>query len=790
MKQSIHDLLAKYRAAAQTEREKGTYFRYEASYADLYSDVWLCADWAREIGTPQFGISAKDTGIDLVAKTHGTAEYHAIQCKCYAPDYSVRKSDIDSFFTASGKKPFTQRIIVTTTNDWSDNAENALSNLQPPVYKIDLHDLENTQIDWSKYQPSVAPALTRLFSDVGLLLAENYATGPLAGLSVSNRYDQYLRRTNLSILNPQSAILYSQSYGFDTDGRLSTVTQGGYSGSYGYLTNSPLVGTLTFKTNTTTRLTTTRAFDALNRLQSITSVPSGSGAPPLPVSSAYDYNTANQRTRMTLADGSYWIYTYDRLGQVVSGKRYWQDGTPVAGQQFEYGFDDIGNRKTAATGGDATGAGLRAASYGANLLNQYTNRTVPGTVDILGVANPTAAVTVNGNTAYRKGDYFWQALSVGNSNAAQYPLVTTISQYGAKATNTGNVYLPQTPEAFTHDADGNLTQDGRWDYTWDGENRLIAMQTRSAVLASGVPEQRLEFAYDPQSRRISKTVSNLASGNWNLASAHRFLYDGWNLLAILNPQSSIVQSFAWGLDLSGSLQGAGGVGGLLWVSDASTISGQPSTHAACYDGNGNVVALISFTDASLSARYEYGPFGEPIRQTGAMAEANPFCFSTKFTDNESGHLYYGYRYYVPYVGRWLSRDPIGENGGENLCAVWLSDYVNRFDLFGLCPGVSCNGSASYGLGPGAPGGGKGNPAGDAKTLCQQMMDQAKKDGGPKELPDDGSCTSCPKELSDAEDNPVYYVKDLLNQFGKDCPRPLIRCARCSGAGGWYDVKQE
>jgi YD repeat-containing protein len=265
-------------------------------------------------------------------------------------------------------------------------------------------------------------SLAYSFNDAGQLLSEAQS-GLLGSLSVSNAYDAYLHRTGLSIQNGQSPAPYSVSYGFDTGGRLSNVTQGGYSGSYGYLTNSPLVGTLTFKTNTTTRLTTTRAFDALNRLQSVTSSPAGSGAPVLAVISAYDYNAANLRTRMTLADGSYWIYTYDRLGQVVSGKRYWQDGTPVAGQQFEYGFDDIGNRKTAATGGDASGTGLRVASYGANLLNQYTNRTVPGTVDILGVANPTAAVTANGNTAYRKGDYFWQALR--DKVSAKVPLQCT-----------------------------------------------------------------------------------------------------------------------------------------------------------------------------------------------------------------------------------------------------------------------------------------------------------------------------------------------------------------------------
>lgn len=162
----LQKILAKYRATSQTEREKGsyfeelirTYFRFEASYADLYSDVWLFGDWAKEIGTPEFGITAKDTGIDLVAKTRGTEEYHAIQCKCY-DEHSVKKADIDSFFTASGKKCFTQRIIVATTNDWSANAEDALTNQHPPVLKIDLLDLENSQIDWAKYQPSKPPEL-------------------------------------------------------------------------------------------------------------------------------------------------------------------------------------------------------------------------------------------------------------------------------------------------------------------------------------------------------------------------------------------------------------------------------------------------------------------------------------------------------------------------------------------------------------------------------------------------------------------------------------------------------
>ncbi|MCC5845512.1 MAG: DEAD/DEAH box helicase family protein [Verrucomicrobia bacterium] len=158
----LQQLLHTYRAASLTEREKGTYFeelilaylRHEATYADLYEQVWTYTDWARENG-----FTAKDTGIDLVARTRGTAETHAIQCKFYAEDHRVQKSDIDSFFTASGQKPFTHRVIVTTAAAWTDNAEQALAGQQPPVTKIDLHDLENSQIDWSRFQPGAPPVL-------------------------------------------------------------------------------------------------------------------------------------------------------------------------------------------------------------------------------------------------------------------------------------------------------------------------------------------------------------------------------------------------------------------------------------------------------------------------------------------------------------------------------------------------------------------------------------------------------------------------------------------------------
>jgi len=166
---ALQNLLKTLRQNSQTNREQGTYFedlaiqyfKNEPFYQNLYSQVLSYSNWADEQNLAGQKIDRRDTGIDLVATTHGTNEFHAIQCKFYEETYRIQKSDIDSFFTASGKKQFSQRIIVATTNNWTEHAEDALQNQQPPVIKIDLNDLENSQIDWSKYQPNQQPILKK-----------------------------------------------------------------------------------------------------------------------------------------------------------------------------------------------------------------------------------------------------------------------------------------------------------------------------------------------------------------------------------------------------------------------------------------------------------------------------------------------------------------------------------------------------------------------------------------------------------------------------------------------------
>jgi predicted helicase len=148
---SIHDLLDEYARLAPDQRSKGSQFERlvkafllnDPTYADQYNDVWLWSDWPGRAGKP-------DTGIDLVASRRDGG-LTAIQCKFYGQSKTLQKADIDSFFTASGKAGFSERLIVSTTDKWSANAEDALTEQQIPTYRIGITDLAESRIDWSEY---------------------------------------------------------------------------------------------------------------------------------------------------------------------------------------------------------------------------------------------------------------------------------------------------------------------------------------------------------------------------------------------------------------------------------------------------------------------------------------------------------------------------------------------------------------------------------------------------------------------------------------------------------------
>ena len=167
---------------------------------------------------------------------------------------------------------------------------------------------------------------------------------------------------------------------------------------------------------------------------------------------------------------------------------------------------------------------------------------------------------------------------------------------------------------------------------------------------------------------------------WLPHETHTFVYDGWNpiLKIIVNhvAETTTIVRYLWGLDLSETLQGAGGVGGLV----AYTRNG--ALRIPAHDHIGNVVAVVDDTGVVLAA-YEYDPFGNIVAQSGPEASEVPFKFSTKYFDSATGLYYYGYRFYAPLLGRWINRDPIEEEGGENLYAFCRNLPLMRVDFLGL-----------------------------------------------------------------------------------------------------------
>ncbi len=184
-------------------------------------------------------------------------------------------------------------------------------------------------------------------------------------------------------------------------------------------------------------------------------------------------------------------------------------------------------------------------------------------------------------------------------------------------------------------------------------------------------------SYDAKSHRVKKVTPNATT---------TFFYDDWNLveerIVYADNTTSTIRYF-WGKDLSGTLQGAGGVGGLLAVS----LNG-----AFCvpfYDCNGNIMGYVD-ESGSVVARYAYDPFGNPLTPGGIGSSFNGYDlidylnvgFSTKYHDREVGLIAYQLRSYSPALGRWLNRDPIEEEGGVNIFVFCRNNPLITYDKNG------------------------------------------------------------------------------------------------------------
>jgi RHS repeat-associated protein len=368
-------------------------------------------------------------------------------------------------------------------------------------------------------------------------------------------------------------------------------------------------------------------------------------------------DNADRRTNEIWSTGRNLGYGYDRAHQLLSAV-----STGRASDVASYAYDKAGNPTSRKE------LGITSA-YAFNNLNQFTSGSWTGALTVIGEMNYAAGtVTVNSVTAKLFPDRVFEATNITVSagtntlTAVYHGPAFTNSQ--TVATNTSTVIMA-TP-VFGYDAKGNLTNDSDFAYQYDIANRLtnaISKTTGSSVLAA---------RYDGLGRRIEVTR--------NGATVERYVYlpGSFLVLAVLDGSNTVKEIYTHGPDLSGSVGGAGGIGGIL--SGTTNISQTIARKYFHADVMGNVV-LVSDTDGKQAAAYGYTPFGKLVSQVGDFKAR--FFFSNKELDSETGLLLFGLRYLAPARGAWLSRDPSGEAGGINLFGFAGNNALSHFDPLGL-----------------------------------------------------------------------------------------------------------
>lgn len=467
-------------------------------------------------------------------------------------------------------------------------------------------------------------------------------------------------------------------YSFDRLGRSSQITQAGHSWVYAYDASTLRLDTETINYDTDGNGTADftrvldRSQDSLGRNNGWALKNGGTTQH----SNTYTFDAAGRLA--TVIDGtdtftySYVANSSDLIGTVTSPNpgspvrkvtNTWASnrdvltvkqnqrsvsGTLVTASQYTYTVDNLPRRTDVSFSGDAFSAsGSVAWAYNTSGEVQSANHSI--------------------NTS----DRYFLYDTLGNRIRARDGVTAdsggTLTSYTTNTLNQYSALSGAVSVSPTYDLDGNqltgvlpVNPGIASGYTWNANNELIEVKSGNPLTTLAI------YNYDPFGRRIMRDAGG--GKTW-------FFYDGWNLIAEHNNSGSLQRAHTWGLDVSGSFQGAGGVGGLL----CSRILG--TGFYPFYDSNGNITEYVN-ASGTISAHYEYDPFGR-FTASGSSHSTFNFRFSSKYYDTQTGLSYYGFRYYDPLGGRWTNRDPIGERGGIALYGFVDNATPNKTDRLGL-----------------------------------------------------------------------------------------------------------
>ena len=626
----------------------------------------------------------------------------------YATSGQVASMDDHGRFTAYSYDSMGRRTVttlpdttVTRTSYWPTSQVKASYGSQTtPTVKL--------------YNPQGQPSELRTFRSANLALAPDEFTG---------NYDAttWIYDTRQQLTRKQYADGKGTDYSYTPAGRLKIRTWArSITTTYSY----DSAGALTTTDYSDATPDVTILFDKLGRQQSITTAVAKSEftydpATLTPDTEILSYNldatpgyeftrvldrsrdSLNRDTGFQLKSGTTvenqvtygYSATHGRLATVVGG------GDVPSPQTFTYGYTLNSNLLQTVTGPVHTVTNMWEATrdvldtkenkvgstvisnydYAVNAIGQRTGVTTSGsafpTLPSWAWGYDALGQVISADSSVTTSDRVYQYDAIGNRIQARDGVTTATGtpNYTANALNQyTTIQQGGTGVSPVYDFDGNATAyplpvapTTLSTLIWDAESRLI-----EAKNATGSTLEKNH--YDASSRKIAITTNGVTTV---------YLYDTWNCIAEYSG-TTLAKTRLWGMDLSGTLQGAGGVGGLL--SESQLIISNPlmfNSFSPTYDGNGNISEYLA-ANGTITAHFEYDPFGNTVIDTGTTHQFS-YSFSTKPRDVETGLYNYGYRYYDPVTGRWSSRDPIEEAGGVNLYGMIGNDAVNRWDILGM-----------------------------------------------------------------------------------------------------------
>ncbi len=506
----------------------------------------------------------------------------------------------------------------TTTDSYNYTGAGLLLNHTAPTGVVETYAYDAvyrlSSRTWSGGPVSAPPPIVYTYDSLGRASTISRQDGAYIQNQVTYTYDGLSRKKSEALYNSISATTRTVTTAYDADEQISKLTYpDGTVNDYNYTARGQLKQVL-------------------------------NGGPP-PVGT-YTYDLAGRVTGLAMENGVNTAISHQPTTGQISTITHSKAGSTL--EQVGYTLNPQNDRRT----GVARSNGWND-TYSYDHAGQVTSRS-----STTGSLSESFAYDAAGNrTAYTENSTTVNSVA---DNLDQYWLYN--GNYGGGA--------------VTHDNNGNLTSISLrqmvplaatpLDFTWTVENLLMRSTKWNATKTQIL--DRVENTFDALQRRIAKQHYDAAG---NLLKQSTFVYDGWNVVEenetkradASSAWTSVTRRYTWGADVSGTMQGAGGVGGLL-MAEEIVGSSAPVAHYYHYDGNGNVLAITD-ANGTVEGQYRYNAFGSQTSNTatvGTYAATQPYRFSTKYLDDElgvaGGLYYYGYRFYSAEMGRWLNRDPL------------------------------------------------------------------------------------------------------------------------------------